>query len=286
MLPREKQQIVQGFNRAASEYDKHAVLQRTVCERLLSRLDYLKLSPEWVVDLGSGTGEAARAIARRFRKCRILQTELSPEMIRAARKKRPRFFSPHHYLLADMEQLPLADSTMDLVFSSLTLQWSRDPDRVFSEIQRVLKPDGLFLFSTLGPDTLKELRESWAEADTRPHVNTFLDMHDLGDGLVRAGLEDVVMDVEIITMKYTDCFQLLRDLKVVGANSLLTGRTSGLTGKGVMNRMMDAYESYREEGFLPATYEVVYGHARKPLHSRTQTEVTISVDSLRRNLKK
>ncbi|MEJ2095322.1 MAG: malonyl-ACP O-methyltransferase [Gammaproteobacteria bacterium] len=266
MLPREKQQIAQGFNRAASQYDEHAVLQRTVCERLLSRLDYLKLSPEMVVDLGSGTGEAARAIARRFRKSR--------------------FFSPHHYLLADMERLPLADSTMDMVFSSLTLQWSRDPDRVFSEIQRVLKPDGLFLFSTLGPDTLKELRASWAEADTRPHVNTFLDMHDLGDGLVRAGLEDVVMDVEIMTMKYTDCFQLLRDLKVVGANSLLTGRASGLMGKGVMNRMMDAYESYRQAGLLPATYEVVYGHARKPLHPRTQTEATISVDSLRRSLKK
>ncbi len=289
MSGREKIWVAERFNRAARDYDEHAVLQKAVAERLLARLDYLRISPSWVLDLGSGTGASARSLAGRYRRARVLHLDLSVAMLATARAQGPRFFSRHAYVMADMEQLPLPANSMDMVYSSLTLQWSHSPDRVFQEVQRVLKPDGLFLFSSLGPDTLKELRASWQAVDDKQHVNIFPDMHEVGDGLLRTGMEDVVMDMEIMTMRYPDCYGLMRDLKLVGANSLIAGRNKGLTGKQKMKAMMQAYENYRREGLLPATYEVVYGHGRKSVRPEQHLQdnvAYISVDSLRRGIRK
>ncbi len=122
----------------------------------------------------------------------------------------------------------------------------------------------MFIFATLGPDTLKELRESWAAADSGVHVNTFFDMHDIGDALVRAGLEGVVMDVEYIKMTYKDCMSLMRELKAIGAHNVNNDRHKGLTGKKHLEKMMNHYETFRENEKLPATFEIVYGHAWKP----------------------
>jgi malonyl-CoA O-methyltransferase len=179
----------------------------------------------------------------------------------------------------------VASRKVDLVFSNLTYQWCNDLDRSFAEVKRILRTNGLFLFTTLGPDTLKELRASWAAVDDAVHVNTFFDMHDIGDALVRIGLESAVMDVEIITLNYTDCLHLMRDIKIVGAHNINHARPHALTGKHKMQRMIAAYEIFRRDNVLPATYEIVYGHAWAPAkdHSAKQDAVAyIPVDSLRK----
>jgi len=161
--------------------------------------------------------------------------------------------------------LPLGRDTAELVFSSLMLQWCNDLDAAFTQIKNTLKKQGLFLFATLGPDTLKELRSSWAEVDDELHVNTFIDMHDVGDALLRAGFVEPVMDVEHISLTYEDCFSLMKDLKTLGASNADDDRSRGLTGKNKIKDLESAYEKYRSGGRLPATYEVVYGHAWVPL---------------------
>ena len=169
-----------------------------------------------------------------------------------------------HPLLAcaDAERLPLAAGSLDLVFSNLALQWCR-PEAVFSEAARVLRPGGLLIFSTFGPDTLKELRGAFAAADGHAHVNTFIDMHDLGDALVHAGFADPVMDMEMITLEYACVEAVARDLKAIGARNSLPGRPRGLSGRGRWRQVIAAYEKDRRNGVLPASYEVVYGHAWK-----------------------
>jgi malonyl-CoA O-methyltransferase len=167
---------------------------------------------------------------------------------------------------ADAAALPLGTASVDLVFSNLMLQWCNDPDAVFRECRRVLKPGGLLTFTTFGPDTLVELRRAWAAADDgHTHVNRFIDMHDLGDALVRSGLVEPVMDVERYTLSYATVRDLMRDLKAIGAHNANAGRPRGLTGKGALERMAAEYETHRREGRLPATYEVVFGQAWAPV---------------------
>ncbi len=162
----------------------------------------------------------------------------------------------------DAEQLPFADASFDMLFSNLTVQWCSDLEQTFSEFRRVLKPGGVLLYTTLGPDTLKELRTSWAMVDDRVHVNTFLDMHDVGDAMLRARLAEPVLDTELLTLTYHQCMMLMRDLKDLGAHNINPGRNRGLTGPRKLKAVMEAYERFRQgDGLLPATYEVVYGHA-------------------------
>ncbi len=264
----DKHRIAASFDRAADGYEERAVLQKTVTGRLIARLDLVTLKPGWVLDVGAGTGGSARALASRYRKARVLQLDLSRRMLQISRRRGPWLFSRHHYFQADAEALPIAAGAIDLVFSSLVLQWCNDLDRVFAESARVLAPNGLFIFATLGPDTLRELRTSWAAADGNIHVNTFFDMHDIGDAVVRAGLEGVVMDVEHVTMTYPDCLSLMHDLKSLGAHNMNEDRHRGLTGKTRFRAMQAAYEQYRHEGRLPSTYEIVYGHGWAPATGR------------------
>ena len=149
----------------------------------------------------------------------------------------------------------------DSIFSNIMLQWCGDPEVVFRECARVLRPGGLLTFTSFGPDTLRELRKAWATADQYTHVNRFIDMHDLGDAMLRAGLAEPVMDVERYTLTYPDVRGLMRDLKAIGAHNVNAGRARGLTGRRALERMTAAYESERRDGRLPATYEVVYGQA-------------------------
>jgi malonyl-CoA O-methyltransferase len=260
-----KTKVATSFNSSALDYAKHAVLQRTVAERLLERLELVSISPKVIIDAGSGPGITARHLAKRYKGAQVLQVDLSLNMLSRSRSQDPRFFSKQQYVCGDIENLPLVKNSAELVFSSLMLQWCTDLDAAFVQIKSTLKKQGLFLFATLGPDTLKELRTSWAEVDDGVHVNTFIDMHDVGDALVRAGFVEPVMDVEHITLTYEDCFSLMKDLKTLGASNADIERHRGLTGKNKMNKMMAAYENFRSEGRLPATYEVVYGHAWTPL---------------------
>ena len=260
----DKSSVVRNFDRVARHYEKYAILQQTVAGRLLERLDLIRVDPGWIADIGSGTGRAARLLEKKYKSARIMQIDISGLMLANSRAHAKRFFSRQHYVRADMDNMPLCDGSVDLVFSSLAYQWCNNLDRVYPECFRLLKTNAPFIFSMLGPDTLKELRSSWASVDGDVHVNDFVDMHDVGDALARTGFQGVVMDVETITLEYKDCVHLMRELKQVGAQNVNTSRQKTLTGKNKVQQMISAYEQFRKNGMLPATYEIVYGLAWKP----------------------
>jgi len=279
----DKRSLRTSFERAATSYDEAAVLQRAIADRMLERLDVVKLVPASVLDIGSGTGYVARALMRRYPRARLHAADLAHAMVRQARTHtrwhRPllripalaalglpvhRWFSGNvDFVCADIERLPFAGASFNMIVSNLTLQWC-DPVAVFAECRRALRPGGLFMFTTFGPDTLAELRAAWHAVDERPHVHGFPDMHDLGDLLVRAGFAEPVMDVERFTLTYADVLDVLRDLKRLGAHNAAHGRARGLTGKTSFRRFKQAYEAMRVDGRIPATYEAVYGLAWAP----------------------
>jgi malonyl-CoA O-methyltransferase len=259
----EGRRVRAAFDAAAADYDAVAVVQAEVRARLLERLELFKLAPRRILDAGCGTGHGTRALLRHYRRAGIVALDLAPGMLAQARRQRPwlRRLDP---LCADAAAIPLADASVDLVFSNLMLQWCNEPDGVFREFRRVLRPGGLLLFTTFGPDTLRELRAAWSAGDGHTHVSRFIDMHDLGDALVRAGLADPVMDAEHLTLTYADLRSLMRDLKTMGAGNATAGRNRGLTGRQRLAAAEAHYETLRRDGRLPATWEVVYGHAWAP----------------------
>jgi malonyl-CoA O-methyltransferase len=256
----ERPAIAQAFHRASAGYEAAARLQAVVRAELLSRLDGVTLVPQVVLDLGAGTGLATAALKRRYRKAQVIAADIAPGMLREARRH-SRIWRPIHRVAADAFALPLRAQSVDLVFSSLMFQWCDEPDLAFAEVQRVLRPGGLLLFSSFGPDTLRELRQAWAAVDAGVHVNRFIDMHDLGGALQRAGFAEPVLDVDRHVLAYADAPALLRELKAIGAHNVNAARQRALTGRQRYGRMLAAYETLRQPGGLPATYEVVYGAA-------------------------
>lgn len=279
----DKRQVRASFNKAAASYDQVAVLQREVGERLLSRLDLIRLQPGSILDIGTGTGQIAHALVRRYRGSQVVALDIADAMLGRARDRsgwwrRPRF------VCGDVEQLPLAGHSMDMILSNLTLQWCNSLERVFAEFRRVLKPGGVLFFTTFGPDTLKEVRQSWSKVDGYSHTNDFVDMHDIGDAMVRAGLAEPVMDMEMMQLTYRELPDLMREIKALGAHNVTAFRSRGLTGKTQWQAFARAYEELREAGVLPATYEVIYGHAWAPVQSRAESgsgEVHVPVDQLK-----
>lgn len=281
----DKHWVRRAFDQAAERYDELAVLQHEVGKRLLERLDYIRLQPDTILDLGCGTGQLSGALLKRYRGSRVFGLDLAPGMLRQARAKSGWWRKPH-YLAGDIESLPIADNRVDLLLSNLSFQWCQDLDRVLAECRRVLRPGGLLLFTTFGPDTLSELRSSWRAVDGRVHVNRFIDMHDIGDALLRARLADPVMDVERFTLTYPDVSSLMRELKGIGAHNVSAGRPRGLTGKAALQALSAHYETFRNQGVLPASYEVIYGHAWMPAAQSSPrqgpAEVSVPLDMLRR----
>lgn len=268
-------EVRRAFDHAAASYDAHAVLQREVCDRLLARLDYMTLKPERVLDVGCGTGYGFAHLQSRYAAAELCAVDIAPAMLHAARLRLPqpgwlqrampdvlkRRAQSHHAICADMDRLPLADSSIDLVWSSLALQWAHDLEATLKGMHRVLTPGGLMIFATFGPDTLKELRAAFATVDDAQHVNRFIDLHDIGDMLVNAGFTSPVMEMEMLTLTYADLKALMRDLKGIGAHNAAVSRKRGLLGKSAWAQLESAYEPYRQAGRLPATFEVIYGHA-------------------------
>jgi malonyl-CoA O-methyltransferase len=263
----DKRAVRRSFERAAATYDRHSVLQSEVGERLLAHLEPMRLEPRRVLDLGCGTGAWLAALEARFPKSEVIGIDVAPAMLALAAARTPAWkrlvpMRKPRLACADAERLPLAAASVQLVFSNLALQWC-DPARVFAEAARVLPPGGLILFSTFGPDTLKELRNAFAQVDGDAHVNRFVDMHDLGDALVHASFADPVMEMEMITLEYATVDAIARDLKAIGAHNSLPGRPRGLGGRRRWDAVVAAYEKWRRAEALPASYEVIYGHAWK-----------------------
>ncbi|MFQ5994578.1 MAG: malonyl-ACP O-methyltransferase BioC [Acidiferrobacterales bacterium] len=258
----DKRQARAAFERAATSYDASAVLQREIANRMLDRLDVIRRDPRRVADVGCGTGHCSRALQQRYRRARVFGVDIADPMLDAARSQAG-WRGRQYFVCGDAEALPIADASVDMIVSNLTLQWC-DPDKVLREFARIIRPGGVVMFSSFGPDTLKELRSAWGSVDDRPHVHSFIDMHDLGDAIIRAGLVDPVMDVEHFTVTYADVMAILRDLKNLGAHNVSRERHRGLTGKSRFARFKSAYEAQARNGVIPASYEAVYGHAWAP----------------------
>ena len=264
----DKLQARRAFNRAATTYDAVAELQYEIGDRLIERLDYVRLQPARILDLGAGTGFFSAALLKRYRKADIVALDVAENMLRQVQARGGWFRKPR-CVCADAETLPFADDSFQLIFSNLMLQWSVDLEKTFMELRRVLAPGGLLMFTTFGPDTLMELRASWEKVDGFTHVNSFIDMHDVGDSLVNTRWADPVMDSERITVTYRELDRLMQDLKQIGAHNVTRGRPAGLTGRRRMQQLAEAYEQFREDGVLPASYEVVYGHAWTPVNKQS-----------------
>ncbi|MGN6519684.1 MAG: malonyl-ACP O-methyltransferase BioC [Dokdonella sp.] len=258
--------IRRAFGRAAASYAAHSPLQAEVGLRLREHLDEVAdFAPQRIVDVGCGPGEGCVALRARYPDASIIALDLALPMLREVDTAFPR-------IGADAQALPLADASVDLVHSSLCLQWCDDPGLALAEFRRVLRPEGLLLFSTFGPDTLKELRAAFAEVDRTPHVSRFIDMHDIGDGLLASGFRDPVMEREDFVLTYADLRGLMRELRAIGATNADVQRQRTLTGKAHLARVEAAYEPFRVDGVLPATYEVVYAIARAPAPGQPRRE--------------
>ena len=261
--PFDDRQVRRAFGRAAASYREHSVLQREVEDRLLERLDYVMTPPKRVLDVGAGPGRAALALRRRWKKAQTIALDAALPMLREARRGAGWFRRPI-WVCADARALPLADASVDVLFSSLCIQWIDDLGALFAEFRRVLSPGGFLAISTFGPDTLHELRVAWATVDHAPHVGGFADLVRLGDALLHAGFRDPVLDAEHFTLTYPDTSALMRDLKAIGATNADAARARGLTGRERLRHAAEAYEPFRRNGVLPATYEVLYAHAWGP----------------------
>lgn len=288
--PRQARQALDGrtirrhFERAAATYDAASVLQKEIGARMAERLDVVRLAPAVLLDAGCGTGEAQGELAARYPQARRVALDIAPAMLSAARAKvrqhsslTSRLLAPlrgtsgggTHFVCGDILALPFRAGSFDLVWSNLVLQWVDDLPRALAEFHRVLDVDGLLTFTTFGPDTLRELRAAFAQLDAAPHVNRFVDMHDVGDLLVHAGFADPVLQMEYVTLTYAEPAAMVRDLKAIGATNAAASRTRGLMGRGRWRRAMAALDAMRRDGRIPATFEVVHGHAWKAAPNRT-----------------
>jgi len=276
--------VARSFGAASRGYDAAAQLQTEVREELLSRLALLKSAPQAVLDLGCGTGAGARAIKQRFRRAQVTAADLSPPMLAEARRH-SRFWRPIRCVEADARRLPFEPASFDLVFTNLMLQWVQPLDPALAEIRRVLRPGGLLLASSFGPLTLTELRAAWAAADDGVHVNEFIDMHDFGGALQRAGFAEPVLDVDRHLRHYPDAAALMKSIKDIGAHNVHAARRRGLTGRVAFGRMVAAYEAMRASAGLPATWQVVYAVAWAPVapprRTGPQGEVYVDASALR-----
>ena len=248
------------FARAAAHFSGTDFVHRNSEDGLFERLQPMTIEPSLVLDLGCGVGASSRRLQNRFRKSRVLGVDLSPAMLGQA-PARGRWFSRNDWVCADAQQLPLGQDSVDLVFANMLMPWIDNPDALFAEVARVLRPEGLFVFSALGPDSLGALRAAWAKVDDTQHVHPFPDMHNLGDGLIRAGMRDPVLDVDELNISYKDPSALMKDLAGAGARNSLANRHPGLTGKGRYKRFLEALQGGREMAEIVLSLELVFGHA-------------------------
>ena len=253
---RAKTEVAKSFSHAAQDYDSVASLQRDVGNQLLQRLDGLPVTPHSILDLGCGTGYFQPRLAERFARADYIGLDLAQGMVEYARA---RVAAPGLWLVGDAESLPIASNSLDLVFSSLAIQWCDRPQHLFAELSRVLRPGGRCVFTSLGPGTLHELRAAWAAVDAHQHVNTFLSPGDLEAAAQQVPGVKLQLDSAQFCMEYRRVRDLLDELKALGAHNMNRDRPVGLTSRRALQGMLQAYEAWRCEGLLPATYDVIFG---------------------------
>jgi len=251
------------FDRAAHRFDAVDFVHAATRTGLLARLEPMTIEASIIVDLGSATGSGSRLLERRFRRAHVIATDLSHNMLMQSHKNRP-WFSRRSAVQANAAALPFADQSIDLIFANLLLPLMGDPEQLFTEVSRVLRKDGLFLFSTLGPDSLSEIRKAWASVDSREHMSRFLDMHDIGDVAVRSGLRDPVLDVDRLSVTYDDTRALFQDLTDMGARNCLRNRERSLGSGARFRAMTKALDAQKHNDQLSLDLELVYGHCWGP----------------------
>jgi malonyl-CoA O-methyltransferase len=293
----DKARMRASFNRAADSYDAAAVLQKRVREEMLDRLGLINIKPftignPAILDAGCGTGMGSFALQKKFKSAQVFSLDIAFNMLQKTASQQPwmqkmaqKIMHKQQLVCADIEALPIANNSINLLWSNLALQWCNDLDAAFNEAARVLQPDGLFIFSTFGPDTLKELRAASNNGHT--HVSRFIDMHDIGDALTRAGFSAPVLDVEHYTLTYDNVKAVMTDLKSIGAHNATQGRARGLQGKGFLQNLTNNYEQFRlglkeDGGKLPATFEVIYGHAWRPISMRPAGQEFVPIEFVKR----
>lgn len=275
-------EISNTFNKQANAYERVAKVQQEIGDRLFERLQYLKISPKYILDLGCGPGAYSSKLTKMFPKAHVVGLDLARAMLDKARSKQG-FFRKWSLVNANLQKMPFASGTFDLVFSNQVIHWAYPLGPVFRELNRVMNTNGCLMFSTLGPDTFKEIRKAWDGLGTHAHTNDFLDMHDVGDALMSEHFVEPVMDMEILSMHYESLAQLLQSLKDQGVKNIHSQRNKGLTGKNIWNQFEKNYTTLlSESGKFPLSYEVVYGHAWKGEKRKTDkgTETVIPVSQI------
>ncbi len=258
-LPLRSRDVVRRFDRAAQHFDDADFVHATTRDGLIARLDPLLADARIVVDLGAATGSATRFLKKKFRRARVLSVDISRNMLQQGLAKQS-WLGKTPAIQADATSLPFADQSVDVLFANLLLPWIDDPAQLFAEAARVLRKEGLLLFSTLGPDSLLELRRAWQAADDFAHINRFLDMHDIGDAVVRSGLRDPVLDVDRLSVTYSTPGALFQDLTRTGARNSLLQRKPSLTGRDCFGTMLKALDAAKQGGIYALNLELVYGH--------------------------
>ena len=261
----DRRRLQHSFGRAAAGYAEVAVLQRETESRLLEQLEVLEEKmPARILDVGSGPGRASGVIKGRWPKSEVIALDIALPMLRQV-PKHTRFWRPVRRVCAEAAHLPFADNSIDLIFSNLCLQWVPDLPAALAEFRRVLREDGLLLFSSFGPDTLIELREAYLQAGERhPPLSPFAAIQQVGDAMIAAGFRNPVLDRDLFTLTYPDAMSLLRELRAIGAGDARVQRPRGLGGKSRQARMIAAYETLRHEDRLPSTWDVITAMAWAP----------------------
>lgn len=278
------EQICKSFSRQATNYENSAFVQREIGERMFERLTYLTMQPTYILDLGCGTGFFSEKLQSYYPSAYIVSLDLSLPMLHQAHSKRTAS-SQWGLTQGDFMSLPFEEAVFDLVFANQVIHWADDYEVLFKEIHRVLRPEGCFFFSTLGPDTFMELNQAWGNADHFAHTNAFVDMHLIGDELLKQHFLDPVMDREDLCLHYDSVSQLLRNLKAQGVRNMNPARNAGLTSPRVLESFKQAYKAMlTPDGHVPLSYEVIQGHAWKgQVHTgKNGTEVLFSIDKLKR----
>ncbi len=277
-------EICNSFNKQAPNYEKAAKVQQEIGERLFERLAYFKISPRYVLDLGCGAGFFTSLLKKHYPQATVIGLDIAYSMLKQAKKKQ-HWWRKWPLINADMLSLPFANGSFDLIFANQVIHWSPSLALVIRELNRVMNQEGCLMFSTLGPDTFKELKKAWQAVHHYAHANDFVDMHDIGDCLLSESFLDPVVDMELLTVHYPDLKKLIQNLKAQGVRNINRARSNGLIGKKAWQTFNNAYAQLKTaEEKYPLSYEVVYGHAWKGNQTLTQAgiETFIPISSIKR----